>query len=142
MKSVIASLRTPLHRVRSVFGACLALVLFLVPLALAATVSASITDNTVTYSAAGLSPNEKYSVKIENASTGSSVTYQHTTTADGTIPESTGITGDTIAPGTTVNVKVCDKAGNPVASTSVTKPERGSVIKAIVSIIKIVVPFL
>jgi len=142
MKSIAASPRSPLRRVCSALGACLALALFLVPLALASSVSASLSGSTVTYSASGLNPGSKYSVKIENASTGSSTTNQHTSTADGTIPESTGTTGDSVAPGATVNVKVYDKDGNLVASTSVTKPKEGGVVQAIATIIKIVIPFL
>jgi len=41
-----------------------------------------------------------------------------------------------------VNVKVYDKDGNLVASTSVTTPKGGGLVKAIATIVRIVVPFL
>ena len=122
MKSITACGLAALRRARSALGACLALALFLVPLARASTVAATVSGSTVTYSASELAPESKYTVKIENGSTGSSLLYEHTSTPQGTIPPSQGTTGDTIAAGTTVHVKVYDKDGNLVASTSITKP--------------------
>lgn len=143
MKLLAKSGRSALRRARSALGACLALALFLVPFALAANVSASISGDTVNYSATGLAPDSSHSVKIQDGTTGSSTTNHHTSTTEGTIPQSTGSTGGPIEPGTTVTVTVFDKHGNPVGSTSVTKPHQGfGLIKGIVTIIKIITPFL
>jgi len=120
MKPITACGRSLLRRARSPLGACLPLALFLVPLAQASTVAATVSGDTVTYSASGLAPESKYTVMIENGSTGSGAFYEHTSTPQGTIPPSQGTTGDTIAPGTTVHVKVYGKDGNLVASTSIT----------------------
>lgn len=122
MKSITACGLALLRRARSALGACLALALFLVPLARASTVVATVSGDTVTYSASELAPESKYTVKIENGSTGSSALYAHTSTPQGTIPPSQGTTGDTLAAGTTVHVKVYDKDGELVASTSLIKP--------------------
>jgi len=143
MKSLAASRRSLVRLARSALGGCLALALVLIPLALASTVTASISGSTVTYSVSGLEPDAKHTVTIQNGTSGSSSQINHTSNPDGQIPSSTGSTGDEIEPGTTVTVTVKDAHDNIVGQTSVTKPETGGgVAKVIKAIIKGIVPFL
>jgi hypothetical protein len=104
--------------------------LFLVPLARAGDLSVTLAGSTLTYSVSGLAPESKYTVKIENGSTGSSTLNDHTSTPQGTIPPTQGTTGDTLGPGTTVHVKVYDEDGELVASASVITP--GAVVPPLV----------
>lgn len=143
MKSIVASSRSLVHRARSAFGACLALALVLVPLAVAGSVSAFITGDTVTYSVSGIEPDTKHTVTITNTSSGQAKDHQQTSTSEGTIPQSTGSTGGEIPPGTTVNVEVKTLDGDVVASTSITKPQGDSgVVKLIKAFVKGIIPFL
>jgi hypothetical protein len=122
MKSITSFRRSALRRAHSALLACAALALCLVPPARADAPSVSISGDTVKYSVSGLAPEAKYSVKVENDTTGSSTLTEHTTTPEGTIPKTAGSTGDTLGPGTTVHVKVYDEGGDLVGSTSVTTP--------------------
>lgn len=99
--------------------------LVMVGLTLASSVQVSIHGNTVTYSAQFLPPNIPVTVEIRNDTTGSATPQGPFDTGEaGSLPSSTGTTGDGIAPGTTVTVTIRDAAGNIVGQNSATKPQQ------------------
>lgn len=96
----------------------------LIGVAAAGTVQASISGDSVTYSAQGLPPNAPVTVQIKNMTTASATSQgPFDTGPGGRLPPSTGTTGDSIAPGTTVQVTVMDAQGNTLGQASVTKPQ-------------------
>jgi hypothetical protein len=123
-------------------AAALASLALLATGAIAGSVGVSIQGNNVTYSASGLPPDSNVVVEIRNDTTGSSTTQgPFETGATGTLPSSSGGTGDDIAPGTTVTVTIRRvPEGNVVAQGSATKPQppvtAGDVVRWIGTLIR------